>query len=154
MCSPTALAIAPGLAGVLAECAGLGNDADIPLDPDRIAEADVIAVMKRRLLSQRNRSHEPPLCGKRLVCLDNPDDFKFGQPEEVALPTEKLRRISPLIPGSWGFGWMAALSSTASPRRKAREAWRSHRRGPVLDRPAKRPRTAGPRQGRNRVTAW
>jgi predicted protein tyrosine phosphatase len=100
MRSPTAAAIAPGLLGVSVDCAGLSNDADIPLEPDQIAEANVIAVMERRQLARLKRAFGPLLRGKRLVCLDIPDDFQFGQPELVELLTERLRRIAPLLPGS------------------------------------------------------
>lgn len=98
MRSPTAAEIAPGLLGVEADCAGLSADADVPIDPDQIAWADVIAVMERRHLARLKRRFGSGTQGKRLVCLDIPDDYSFGQPELIALLRHRLTRIAPLQP--------------------------------------------------------
>lgn len=99
MRSPIAADIAPRLLGVEADCAGLGADADVPLDPDRIAWADVIAVMERSHLSRLKRLFGPGSRGKRLVCLDVPDRYGVHDPDLVALPA---RRFSRLAPGAGG----------------------------------------------------
>lgn len=100
MRSPTAAEIAPALLGVEADCAGLSEDADVILDAEQVAWADVIAVMERRQLSRLKARHGSTLRGKRLVCLDIPDIYQFGQPELVALLTRRLTRIAPLKPGT------------------------------------------------------
>jgi predicted protein tyrosine phosphatase len=47
MRSPTAAEIAPRLLGVTADLGGLSADADVVLDRDQLAAADIIAVMER-----------------------------------------------------------------------------------------------------------
>lgn len=71
--------------GVETDSAGLAPDADVPLDTEQLNWAEMIFVMERshqRRLSQRFGAH---LRGKRVVCLDIPDDYAFMQPELVAL---------------------------------------------------------------------
>jgi predicted protein tyrosine phosphatase len=91
--SPTAGEIAPGLIGVEADFAGLGADADVALDSDQIAWADVIAVMERPQLARLKRQVGPLLQGKRVVCLDVPDRFAFMDPALVALLTRQFARL-------------------------------------------------------------
>jgi predicted protein tyrosine phosphatase len=55
------------------------------LTPDHLEEADLIFVMERshqRRLASRFARH---LRGKRIVCLDIPDDFDFMDAQLVAL---------------------------------------------------------------------
>lgn len=95
MRSPTAADIAPRLLGVEADCAGLSADADVPLDPDQIVWADVIAVMERHQLARLKRRFGPGLRGKRLICLDVPDRYGLHEPALVALLTRRLTRLAP-----------------------------------------------------------
>lgn len=83
--SPTAEAVFAQWPGVETNSAGLAPDADVPLDREQLDWAEMIFVMERshqRRLSQRFGAH---LKGKRVVCLDIPDDYAFMQPELVAL---------------------------------------------------------------------
>ena len=96
MRSPTAAEIAPDLLDVEADCAGLSSDADIPLDPDQIDWADVIAVMERHQLARLKRKFSARMQGKRLLCLSISDDYCFRQPELVDLLRQRLTRIAPL----------------------------------------------------------
>ena len=98
MRSPTAAAIAPALLGVDADCAGLSDDADVILDAEQIDWADVIAVMETRQLARLKRRFPTRLRGKRVLCLDVPYVYQFGQPELVALLTRRFSRIAPLQP--------------------------------------------------------
>jgi len=100
MRSPTAADIAPGLLGVAADCAGLSADADVPLDPEQIAWADVIAVMERVQLARLKLRFGPALRGKRLVCLDVPDRYALHDPALVDLLTRRFARLAPDIGGS------------------------------------------------------
>jgi predicted protein tyrosine phosphatase len=83
--SPTAEHVFSTWPGVETDSAGLGNDADVPLSSEQIAWATVIFVMEkkhRRLLANRFQRH---LAGKRVICLDIPDDYDYMQPELVRL---------------------------------------------------------------------
>ena len=68
------------------------HHADERLNLEHSKWADVIAVMEKRQLSRLKRQYGALINGKRLVCLDVPDQYEFMQPELVALLDEKLRR--------------------------------------------------------------
>ena len=88
--SPTAEHVFATWPGIATDSAGLGNDADVPLSPEQIAWADVIFVMEkvhRNRLGQRFRRH---LNGKRVICLDIPDEYEYMQPELVRLLEAKV----------------------------------------------------------------
>lgn len=94
--SPTAEAVFAKWPNVETDSAGLAPDADVQLDADQLNWAEVIFVMERshqRRLLQRFGSR---LRGKRLVCLDIPDDYVFMQLELIAL-LEK--RVGPYLRG-------------------------------------------------------
>ncbi|MDB5870880.1 MAG: hypothetical protein JWQ07_322 [Ramlibacter sp.] len=60
------------------------------LTADQVEWADVIFVMEkahRAKLAQRFKMH---LNGKRIVCLDIPDDYEFMQAELVSLLEKKV----------------------------------------------------------------
>jgi len=83
--SPTAEQVFSTWPDVETDSAGLGKDADVPLSPEQIAWATMIFVMEKRhrnLLSKKFRHH---LNGKRVICLDIPDDYDYMQPELVRL---------------------------------------------------------------------
>ncbi|MBX3476133.1 MAG: hypothetical protein KF910_00835 [Brevundimonas sp.] len=53
---------------------------------------DVIFVMERSHPAKLNRRFRDRLRGKRVVCLDIPDDYGFMQPELVALLEQRVGR--------------------------------------------------------------
>ena len=88
--SPTAEHVFATWPDIATDSAGLGNDADVPLSPEQIAWADVIFVMEkvhRNRLGKRFRRH---LNGKRVICLDIPDEYEYMQPELVRLLEAKV----------------------------------------------------------------
>ncbi|MBW8901029.1 MAG: low molecular weight protein tyrosine phosphatase family protein [Massilia sp.] len=92
--SPTAEQVFATWPGVETDSAGLGNDADVPLSPEQLAWADIIFVMEkahRNRLATRFKRH---LNGKRVICLDIPDEYDYMQPELVALLEKK---VGPLL---------------------------------------------------------
>jgi predicted protein tyrosine phosphatase len=93
MRSPTAAEIAPDLLDIEADCAGLGNDADVPISAEQLDWADVVAVMERSQLSRLKRRFGPALRGKHLICLDVPDIYVFMQRELIELLTQRLVRL-------------------------------------------------------------
>ena len=83
--SPTAEQVFATWPGVETDSAGVGNDADVPLSPEQLAWAEIVFVMEkahRNRLSAKFRRH---LNGKRVICLDIPDDYDYMQPELVRL---------------------------------------------------------------------
>ncbi|MBV8156413.1 MAG: low molecular weight protein tyrosine phosphatase family protein [Dyella sp.] len=92
--SPTAAAVFADWPGVETDSAGLADDAETPLSADQLVWADLIVVMEgshRRRLQAR---HAAQLRGKRVVCLDIPDNYDYMQPELVEL---LLRKAGPLL---------------------------------------------------------
>lgn len=83
--SPTAEQIFAEWPDVETDSAGLNNDADQALSAEQLEWASVIFVMEkahRTKLSKRFKRH---LNGKRVICLDIPDDYEFMQPELIRL---------------------------------------------------------------------
>ena len=73
--------------------AGTSPDADNPLTGELIEWADTIFAMERvhrTRVQQRFRRH---LNGKRVVCLDIPDDYAFMEPALIALLTKRMARF-------------------------------------------------------------
>jgi predicted protein tyrosine phosphatase len=88
--SPTAEHVFATWPDIATDSAGLGNDADVPLSPEQIAWADIIFVMEkahRKRLAARFLRH---LNGKRVICLDIPDEYEYMQPELVRLLEAKV----------------------------------------------------------------
>ena len=72
---------------------GTGPDADNPLTGELIAWADTIFAMERvhrTRVQWRFRRH---LSGKRVVCLDIPDDYTCMDPALMALLTKRMARF-------------------------------------------------------------
>ena len=90
--SPTAEHVFAKWSGVETDSAGLNNEAEVQLSAEQIHWADIIFVMekaRRKKLSQNFRKH---LNGKRVVCLDVPDEFEYMQGELVKLLEAKVGR--------------------------------------------------------------
>lgn len=65
----------------------------MPLSSEQIAWANIIFVMEkahRNRLSAKFRQH---LNGKRVICLDIPDDYEYMQPELIKLLEVKAGRF-------------------------------------------------------------
>ena len=88
--SPTAEQVFADWPGIETASAGLNVGADNPLTPEQLQWADLIFVMERAhrsKLSARFRTH---LGGKRIVCLDIPDNYEFMDPELIRLLRSKV----------------------------------------------------------------
>ena len=83
--SPTAEQVFGSYPGVEADSAGLAPDAEAVLDAEQVQWADVIFVMEKQHRSRLNQRFRKALNGKRVVCLDIPDDYAYMQPELVDL---------------------------------------------------------------------
>ncbi|QJE02607.1 phosphotyrosine protein phosphatase [Massilia forsythiae] len=83
--SPTAEQVFASWPGVETDSAGVGGDADVPLSPEQIAWADIIFVMEKAHRNRMAARFRASLNGKRVICLDIPDDYDYMQPELVRL---------------------------------------------------------------------
>jgi len=92
--SPTAEQVFARRPDLEVDSAGLNHDAEQPLTPDLVAWADVIFVMERahlRKLRARFRRH---LGGRRVVCLEIPDNYAYMDPALVEI---LQARVPPLL---------------------------------------------------------
>jgi predicted protein tyrosine phosphatase len=89
--SPTAEQVFSTWPDVEADSAGLLASADQQLSTEQVEWADIIFVMEkahRRKLAAKFRAH---LKGKRVICLDIPDNYKFMDVELVRLLEARVR---------------------------------------------------------------
>ena len=93
--SPTAEQVFSSRPDLEVASAGTNNDADNPLTAELVAWADVIVVMEKTHRSKVQKRFRSSLKGKRLICLDIPDDFAFMDPALVKLLQTRLARYLP-----------------------------------------------------------
>jgi len=91
--SPTAEQVFSSWPDVETDSAGLASDAEMPLETDQIEWADVLFVMERRHKVKLIKTFARYLKGKRIVCLDIPDKYRFMDPELIALLQRKAGRF-------------------------------------------------------------
>lgn len=78
--------------------AGTNHDAENPLTAELVAWADVIFAMEKAHPHKRQRRFRAALGGRRVICLDIPDDYDFIEPELVRLLEAKVSRHLPAVP--------------------------------------------------------
>ena len=100
--SPTAERVFGAVPGVEAESAGVAPDAEQTVTPELLAWADVILVMEAAHRARLARQFPAALRGKRVVCLDVPDDYDFMDPVLVALLKERVGRAIPALAADQG----------------------------------------------------
>jgi len=88
--SPTAEQVFAGWPGVDTDSAGVGADADVPLSPEQLDWAEIVFVMEKVHRSRLSKQFRRHLNGKRIVCLDIPDNYAYMQPELVQLLGKKV----------------------------------------------------------------
>ena len=93
--SPTAEQVFSSRPDLEVASAGTNHDADNPLTADLVTWADVIVVMEKTHRSEVQKRFRPLLNGKRLICLDIPDEFEFMDPRLVKLLQNRLARYLP-----------------------------------------------------------
>jgi predicted protein tyrosine phosphatase len=94
--SPTAEQIFSEVEGIEVASAGTNNDAETPLDGGAIDWADVIFVMEKAHRNKVQKRFRSRLGGKRVVCLDIPDDYAFMDPDLVRLLQARMARYMPM----------------------------------------------------------
>lgn len=90
--SPTAEAVFSEYENVDAIGAGTNSDAETVVSGDLIEWADVILVMEKSHRNKVSAKFKELLKGKKLVCLDIPDNYECMQPELVQLLKAKVPR--------------------------------------------------------------
>jgi len=93
--SPTAEQVFASCKGLEVTSAGLNHDADNPVTPELVEWADLIFVMERAHRSKLQRKFRASLNGKRVVCLEIPDEFDYMEPALVRLLEAKVPRFLP-----------------------------------------------------------
>ena len=93
--SPTAEQLFADWPGIETASAGVNADADSAVTPELLAWADLIFVMERRHRSKLSAAFQRHLSGKRIVCLDIPDDYAFMDP---ALIRRLQQAVTPHLP--------------------------------------------------------
>ena len=78
--SPTAEKVFANVPGLEVDSAGLAPDADTLLTAEQVAWADVIFVMERKHRKALSQRFKTQLHGKRVVCLEIPDNYAFMDP--------------------------------------------------------------------------
>ena len=91
--SPTAEQVFASWPGVETDSAGTASDAAVPLSADQLEWATIIFVMEKRHRARLATRFKRQLNGKRIVCLDIPDNYGYMQPELIALLEAKAGRF-------------------------------------------------------------
>ena len=91
--SPTAEHIFAKWPGIETDSAGLNSDADVQLSPEQIDWSDVIFVMEKKHRSKLNQKFKRHLNGKRVVCLDIPDEYTYMEAALVKLLEARVARF-------------------------------------------------------------
>lgn len=93
--SPTAEQVFASWPGIETASAGINRDADNPVTPELLRWADLVFVMERRHRSKLSAKFKAHLAGKRVICLEIPDEFDYMEPALVKLLNAKVTRHLP-----------------------------------------------------------
>ena len=92
--SPTAEAIFFEYEELEVESAGLNKGAENLLSAEMIEWADIIFVMEKSHKNKLSKNFRTFMKGKRVVCLDIPDEYDYMQPELIKI---LKNRVLPLL---------------------------------------------------------
>jgi predicted protein tyrosine phosphatase len=91
--SPTAEAIFSEYEGLEVISAGIDRTSEMPLSSEDIEWADLIFVMEKSHQHKLNQKFKSWLKGKRVICLDIPDNYEYMQPALIELLKKKVLPI-------------------------------------------------------------
>ncbi|BAZ42847.1 hypothetical protein NIES4101_88170 [Calothrix sp. NIES-4101] len=91
--SPTAETIFSEYPNLEAESAGLNHDAEVPVSPEAIEWADIIFVMEKVHRQKLSQKFQPFLKGKRVICLDIPDEYDYMDADLIKILKSKVLPI-------------------------------------------------------------
>jgi predicted protein tyrosine phosphatase len=97
--SPTAEQIFADRADLEVSSAGTNHDAENPLTGELVRWAEVIVVMEKTHRTKLRKRFGDALNGKRLICLDIPDEYEFMEPGLVHLLETRMARHLPVPRG-------------------------------------------------------
>jgi predicted protein tyrosine phosphatase len=83
--SPTAERVFSDRSGFEVASAGLNPEAETPVCSELLEWCDVIFVMEKTHRNKLSRKFRAHLKGKRIICLDIPDEFEFMDPSLIRL---------------------------------------------------------------------
>ena len=83
--SPTGEEVFSQYDGINSIGCGTNSDAETPLSGDLVEWADIIFVMEKSHRNKTSKKFKDLLKGKKLVCLDIPDNYDRMQPELVKI---------------------------------------------------------------------
>ena len=93
--SPTAEHIFSTWRDVETDSAGLNASAELQLSTEQVEWADIIFVMEKAHRNKLSKKFRKNLKGKRVVCLDIPDDYDFMDSDLVRLLEARVPRYLP-----------------------------------------------------------
>jgi predicted protein tyrosine phosphatase len=88
--SPTAEQVFSTWPSIETDSAGLGNDATVQLFVEQIEWASLIFVMEKAHRNKLSKKFKAHLNGKKIICLNIPDEYDFMQPELIKLLEAKV----------------------------------------------------------------
>lgn len=90
--SPTGEAVFSQYEGINAIGAGTNADSETPVSGDLIEWADTIFVMESTHRNKVSKKFKPLLKGKKLACLDIPDNYACMDPELIRILKSRVSR--------------------------------------------------------------
>ncbi|MYN05497.1 phosphotyrosine protein phosphatase [Pseudoduganella sp. DS3] len=93
--SPTAEQVFASWRGIEVTSAGTNNDAENPVTAEVLEWADIIIVMERTHRNKLQQKFRAALNGKRIVCLEIPDEYEYMDPALVRLMEAKVPKFLP-----------------------------------------------------------
>lgn len=90
--SPTAEQIFAHRSDIEVSSAGTNHDAENPLTGELVRWANMIVVMEKTHRAKLRRRFREALNGKRVICLDIPDEYEFMEPGLVELLEARMAR--------------------------------------------------------------
>jgi predicted protein tyrosine phosphatase len=93
--SPTAEQVFADYPGIECASAGTNHDAENPLTPELVKWAEIIFVMEKTHRNKLSQKFRPYLGGKKVICLDIPDDYEFMDEGLIKLLKVKVPRFLP-----------------------------------------------------------
>lgn len=88
--SPTAEQLYSETPGLDVSSAGLNNDAEVAVTPELLEWADRIFVMEQNQRNRLSKKFAPYLRGKKISCLNIPDDYEFMNETLLMILEQKL----------------------------------------------------------------
>lgn len=93
--SPTAEHIFSEWPGIEVQSAGLNQGAEVPVSPEILDWAELIFVMEKAHRNKLAKQFQRHLRGKRVICLDIPDEYEYMDPVLIQLLKQKATRFLP-----------------------------------------------------------